>query len=86
MSDQPQNARLFLYLSQGLTISQYEATVSLRITNLSQRVHELRKEGHNIVCEFVTSEDGVRYGRYRLLPGVYQWAGQASETAQAVTA
>lgn len=49
----------------GLSISQYEATLHMGITNLSGRVSELRKEGHPIVNEWHTSETGTRYSRYR---------------------
>lgn len=66
-SERTQNAVVLDHLLRGLTLSQYEATVSFGITNLSQRVVELRREGHPIACEWTRSAEGKRYGRYRLL-------------------
>ncbi|MFA4974402.1 MAG: helix-turn-helix domain-containing protein [bacterium] len=66
-TERSQCAVVFDHLSRGLTLSQYEATVTYGITNLSQRVKELRQEGHRINCEWTRSETGKRYGRYRLV-------------------
>lgn len=60
-----QNARLLKLFLDGGTTTALEAAINLGILNLSQRIHELREEGHDIACEDFTSEDGTVCGRYR---------------------
>ena len=45
-------------------ISQLECTRLYGSTRLAAIIHNLRKEGHAILTDTITTESGARYGRY----------------------
>jgi hypothetical protein len=54
------------WLASGRTITTLQAFKRWQITTLSQRCTELRKRGHRIESEMVTTRGGARVARYRL--------------------
>jgi hypothetical protein len=62
----PQEQALLDYLKQGNTITPLESISILGILALSQRAGSLRRAGHPIVAERITTPTGKHVARYRL--------------------
>ena len=66
-----QNERLLDALTRAGTrgATSWELTVPNRIMNLTGRISDLRKQGHQVDCEReADSPDGAQVFRYRLAP------------------
>lgn len=62
----PQAALILDYLSSGKKLTSRLAMMMLGVTNLTTRIAELRKLGHDIEREWQTDHFGRRYMEYRL--------------------
>ena len=60
----PQLVILLKYLQAGHKITMAEALVKLRIGALSQRIGDLKKQGHTIDDEWHKTQAGARVKRY----------------------
>ena len=60
--------QILYYLRDGNTLTPQECNQRFDCMTLSQRVGELKKQGHNIVSEMVTLPNGKRVAEYRLVP------------------
>jgi len=60
----PQLTVLLKYLQAGHKITMAEALAKLRIGALSQRIGDLKKQGHKINDEWHKTESGARVKRY----------------------
>ncbi len=58
--------RVLAWLASGRTITTLQAFKRWQITTLSQRCTELRKRGHRIESQMITTRGGARVARYRL--------------------
>ena len=66
-----QNERLLDALTRAGTrgATSWELTVPNRIMNLTGRISDLRKQGHQVECwRQADSESGAQVFRYRLIP------------------
>lgn len=59
---------ILMYLRDGRTLTVLEAIQRFGVYALSQRVTDLKAQGHNIVSEMTTLPNGKRIARYRLVP------------------
>lgn len=59
-----QKALILGYLEAGNAITPLEALTKFGCLRLGGRIHELRKEGHNINGELVTVKGGKHVQRY----------------------
>ena len=62
-----QHAQLLKYLRTGGTLTPLQALEQFGCLALSQRMGELRREGHPIVSEIIRLSNGKRVAQYRLL-------------------
>jgi len=58
--------KILNFLTSGKTLTTAQARFQYRIKNVSARIHELRKTGHNIVTEKKTLASGKTVNVYRL--------------------
>lgn len=56
------------YLRDGNTLTVGEAMQRFGVYALSQRIGDLKRDGHNIVSEMTTLTSGKRVAKYRLVP------------------
>jgi hypothetical protein len=63
-----QSSVILDYLKNGRSITAIEALNIFGCFRLAARIHELRKEGWNILEKIVEGENGKRYASYRLNP------------------
>ena len=63
-----QNDAILAHLQTGQTITPMLAYELYGSLALHSRCAELRKAGHLIECEIRTTDNGRRFGVYRLLP------------------
>lgn len=63
-----QHDEILWYLRDGNTLTVLEAIQRFGVYALSQRIGELKKQGHNIVSEMTTLPSGKRVAKYRLVP------------------
>lgn len=61
-----QNARILEFLQSGRSLSALDALEKFGALRLAARMHNLRREGHDIVSETRTTHTGKRVARYRL--------------------
>lgn len=61
-----QRDKILSYLRQNGTLTVREAITELNIMSAPKRIEELRKEGYPITLDWVRTENGSRYGVYRL--------------------
>jgi hypothetical protein len=54
--------------AENATISVAQARSRFKIANVSARVSELRKDGHNIVTEVKVTKNGTKSYFYKLMP------------------
>jgi hypothetical protein len=54
--------------SADATLTVAQAKARFKIANVSARVNELRKDGHNIVTQVKISKNGTKSYFYRLMP------------------
>lgn len=54
--------------SENATLTVAQARSRFKIANVSARVNELRKDGHNIVTETKMARDGTKSYFYKLMP------------------
>jgi len=58
--------QILRHLRQEGSITQREAARRYEIYRLAARIYDLRSEGHEIMREMETSENGKKYARYHL--------------------
>lgn len=72
-SDPNQCAMILEYLEKHGSITQREATIHLCVARLPSRIHELRRNGFNIIGIMETGKNAMgktcRYKRYFLVNG-----------------
>lgn len=61
-----QRDRILAYLKVHRTLTVREAVEVLNIMSAPKRIEELRKEGYPIKLDWERTENGSRYGVYRL--------------------
>ena len=64
-----QNETVLNHIKTHGEITSLEAFELYRITRLSGRIHDLRREGHNITTEKRKAKNGAMYAAYRLEKG-----------------
>ena len=64
-----QNEVVLNHIKQNGEITSLEAFELYQITRLSGRIHDLRREGHNIITEKRKAKNGAMYAVYRLQKG-----------------
>ena len=62
-----QHAQLLRYLQEGGTLTPLQALEKFGCLALSQRMGELRREGHPIVSEIIRLSNGKRVAQYQLV-------------------
>ena len=67
MNPDAQSAAILRHLRSGLTLTSLDALELFDCMHLQGRIHDLRKRGHNIVTDMLTTETGKRVGSYRLV-------------------
>ena len=70
-----QTAIVLDWLQNRGELTTREAVTELNIMSLPRRIMELRRAGHEITMEYRTSNNGARYGVYKLKdePKVWSW-------------
>ena len=63
-----QSDEILRYLRDNNTLTVLEAIQRFGVYALSQRVGDLKREGHNIESEIIKLPNGKRIARYRLIP------------------
>ena len=61
-----QNEMILNHIKKNGSITSMEAFAEYNITRLSGRIHDLRREGHNIITEKRKAKNGAMYAVYRL--------------------
>lgn len=61
-----QRDKILAYLKVNKTLTVREAVEDLNIMSAPKRIQELRELGYPIVIDWVRTENGSRYGVYRL--------------------
>ena len=64
-----QNAQILADLERGKRITQWDAATDYNCWRLSGRIYDLRKEGHKITTEHITTGSGKVIAEYRLDDG-----------------
>lgn len=64
-----QKLRVLEWLKNKKELTTREAVIEMSIMSLPRRIMELRRDGHNIQMEYRTSQNGAKYGVYRLIDG-----------------
>lgn len=63
----PQNEAVLRLLRERGAITAIDALAAVGSFRLAGRIHELRADGHRIESETVTTANGKRVARYRLI-------------------
>ncbi len=71
------------HLLTGKSITPLEALGLYGIFRLAPRIHELRKQGWNIITTRKFDEKGSEYAEYRLMPKVNERTKRRKERRQA---
>ena len=61
-----QRDRILSYLMKNGTMTVREAIFNLNINSPAKRVQELRDMGYDIKTDWIVTDNGTRYGAYRL--------------------
>lgn len=64
-----QNEMILNHIKKHGSITSMEAFAEYNITRLSGRIHDLRREGHNIITEKRKAKNGAMYAVYKLQKG-----------------
>ena len=76
-----QRLTILSFLKKYHSMTTFEARTKLGIMHPSGRVFELRRQGYNIITEWIVEHDMLnkphRVARYILLPGKYKSIGRA---------
>ena len=67
MAKQTQRDRVLSWLRTHGTLTTREAVTELNIMSAPKRIEELRKMGYPIRMDWATTENGARYGVYKLM-------------------
>ena len=66
MDKENQNMKILNFLKNGEELTVRQAVTDLNVMSVPRRIMELRNAGYPITTEWRVSENGARYGVYKL--------------------